>query len=170
MDWHPLSISRRSWWWKSETSWGRRLQKYGCMSHVGRQLSRPLTHSSWHRNERCHPAPGPVGSLSLSGSLALEKITVEYTGHTWDVHSCRSTFQLWLLLLFTALTLHCRLGKGQTPKMQLFLRIIIFLYSANSCCLLTVSMESSKAKIGRLTVSSLCFYIFLMHIDRVHWQ
>ncbi|KAG5731870.1 Peptidase M20 domain-containing protein 2, partial [Termitomyces sp. T112] len=30
----------------------------------------------------CHPAPGPVGSVSLSGSLALEKITVEFTGHT----------------------------------------------------------------------------------------
>ncbi|KAG6872924.1 hypothetical protein C0995_005182 [Termitomyces sp. Mi166 len=30
----------------------------------------------------CHPAPGPAGSVSLSGSLALEKVTVEYTGHT----------------------------------------------------------------------------------------
>jgi len=30
----------------------------------------------------CHPAPGPVGSVSLSGSLALEMLTVEYNGHT----------------------------------------------------------------------------------------
>ncbi|CAA7266203.1 unnamed protein product [Cyclocybe aegerita] len=30
----------------------------------------------------CHPAPGPVGSVSLSGSLALEMISVEYFGHT----------------------------------------------------------------------------------------
>lgn len=30
----------------------------------------------------CHPAPGPVGSVSLSSSLALERINVEYFGHT----------------------------------------------------------------------------------------
>ncbi|KAF5313402.1 hypothetical protein D9611_008575 [Ephemerocybe angulata] len=30
----------------------------------------------------CHPAPGPVGSVSLSSCLALERITVEYHGHT----------------------------------------------------------------------------------------
>ncbi|KAG5636875.1 hypothetical protein H0H81_006536 [Sphagnurus paluster] len=29
-----------------------------------------------------HPAPGPVGSVSLSSCLALERITVEYHGHT----------------------------------------------------------------------------------------
>ncbi|KAG6855820.1 hypothetical protein H0H87_010582 [Tephrocybe sp. NHM501043] len=30
----------------------------------------------------CHPAPGPVGSVSLTSCLALERITVEYFGHT----------------------------------------------------------------------------------------
>lgn len=30
----------------------------------------------------CHPAPGPIGSVSLSSCLALERITVEYRGHT----------------------------------------------------------------------------------------
>ncbi|KAJ3518876.1 hypothetical protein NMY22_g13463 [Coprinellus aureogranulatus] len=30
----------------------------------------------------CHPAPGPVGSVSLSSCLALQRITVEYRGHT----------------------------------------------------------------------------------------
>uniref|UniRef100_A0A8H7XUH5 Peptidase M20 domain-containing protein 2 n=1 Tax=Psilocybe cubensis TaxID=181762 RepID=A0A8H7XUH5_PSICU len=30
----------------------------------------------------CHPAPGPVGSVSLTSCLALQRITVEYKGHT----------------------------------------------------------------------------------------
>ncbi|TFK75626.1 hypothetical protein BDN72DRAFT_885678 [Pluteus cervinus] len=30
----------------------------------------------------CHPAPGPIGSVSLSSCLALERIDVEYSGHT----------------------------------------------------------------------------------------
>ncbi|KAF8895888.1 hypothetical protein CPB84DRAFT_1245860 [Gymnopilus junonius] len=30
----------------------------------------------------CHPAPGPIGSVSLSSCLALQRITVEYKGHT----------------------------------------------------------------------------------------
>ncbi|KAJ6588326.1 hypothetical protein B0H19DRAFT_1205843 [Mycena capillaripes] len=30
----------------------------------------------------CHPAPGPKGSVSLSSCLALERIEVEYFGHT----------------------------------------------------------------------------------------
>ncbi|KAJ3880761.1 hypothetical protein F5051DRAFT_149379 [Lentinula edodes] len=30
----------------------------------------------------CHPAPGPKGSVSLSGSLAIQQLTVEYFGHT----------------------------------------------------------------------------------------
>ncbi|KAF5313399.1 hypothetical protein D9611_008576 [Ephemerocybe angulata] len=30
----------------------------------------------------CHPAPGPVGSVSLSSCLALDRLTAEYTGHT----------------------------------------------------------------------------------------
>ncbi|KAK2460080.1 hypothetical protein APHAL10511_007914 [Amanita phalloides] len=30
----------------------------------------------------CHPAPGPKGSVSLSSSLALQRIQVEYFGHT----------------------------------------------------------------------------------------
>jgi len=30
----------------------------------------------------CHPAPGPIGSVSLSSCLALERLHVEYTGHT----------------------------------------------------------------------------------------
>jgi len=30
----------------------------------------------------CHPAPGPKGSVSLSSSLALQRIEVEYSGHT----------------------------------------------------------------------------------------
>ncbi|KAF9450012.1 hypothetical protein P691DRAFT_811259 [Macrolepiota fuliginosa MF-IS2] len=30
----------------------------------------------------CHPAPGPIGSVSLSSCLALERITVDYKGHT----------------------------------------------------------------------------------------
>ncbi|KAJ7764548.1 hypothetical protein DFH07DRAFT_811620 [Mycena maculata] len=30
----------------------------------------------------CHPAPGPKGSISLSSCLALERIQVEYFGHT----------------------------------------------------------------------------------------
>ncbi|GLB39888.1 putative peptidase dimerisation domain containing protein [Lyophyllum shimeji] len=30
----------------------------------------------------CHPAPGPIGSVSLSSCLALERLTVEYFGHT----------------------------------------------------------------------------------------
>ncbi|KAJ7130272.1 hypothetical protein C8R44DRAFT_63390 [Mycena epipterygia] len=30
----------------------------------------------------CHPAPGPKGSVSLSSCLALERIAVEYFGHT----------------------------------------------------------------------------------------
>ncbi|RDB23724.1 Peptidase M20 domain-containing protein 2 [Hypsizygus marmoreus] len=29
-----------------------------------------------------HPAPGPIGSVSLSSCLAIERITVEYFGHT----------------------------------------------------------------------------------------
>lgn len=31
---------------------------------------------------RCHPAPGPKGSVSLSSSLALKRIKVEFSGHT----------------------------------------------------------------------------------------
>jgi metal-dependent amidase/aminoacylase/carboxypeptidase family protein len=31
----------------------------------------------------CHPAPGPKGSISLSSTLALQRIEVEYTGHTY---------------------------------------------------------------------------------------
>ncbi|KAJ7201031.1 aminoacylase 1-like protein 2 [Mycena pura] len=34
------------------------------------------------RNTRCHPAPGPKGSVSLSSCLARELIEVEYFGHT----------------------------------------------------------------------------------------
>ncbi|KAF8062299.1 hypothetical protein FPV67DRAFT_1421783 [Lyophyllum atratum] len=30
----------------------------------------------------CHPAPGPLGSVSLSSCLALERLNVEYFGHT----------------------------------------------------------------------------------------
>ncbi|KAL9709317.1 hypothetical protein Ac2012v2_007671 [Leucoagaricus gongylophorus] len=30
----------------------------------------------------CHPAPGPIGSVSLSSCLALQRITVDYSGHT----------------------------------------------------------------------------------------
>ncbi|KAJ3568023.1 hypothetical protein NP233_g5984 [Leucocoprinus birnbaumii] len=30
----------------------------------------------------CHPAPGPIGSVSLSGSLALRSYNAHYTGHT----------------------------------------------------------------------------------------
>ncbi|KAG1737477.1 uncharacterized protein EDB91DRAFT_1140061 [Suillus paluster] len=30
----------------------------------------------------CHPAPGPRHSISLSGCLAISRITVEYQGHT----------------------------------------------------------------------------------------
>ncbi|KAF9563860.1 hypothetical protein CPC08DRAFT_661451 [Agrocybe pediades] len=30
----------------------------------------------------CHPAPGPVGSVSLSSCLALQRLIVEYKGHT----------------------------------------------------------------------------------------
>nr|GAT45613.1 predicted protein [Mycena chlorophos] len=30
----------------------------------------------------CHPAPGPIGSVSLTSCLALERIQVEYFGHT----------------------------------------------------------------------------------------
>ncbi|KAJ7253038.1 hypothetical protein B0H12DRAFT_1117157 [Mycena haematopus] len=30
----------------------------------------------------CHPAPGPKGSVSLSSCLAMERLTVEYFGHT----------------------------------------------------------------------------------------
>ncbi|KDR77128.1 hypothetical protein GALMADRAFT_66365 [Galerina marginata CBS 339.88] len=30
----------------------------------------------------CHPAPGPKGSVSLTSCLALQRITVEYRGHT----------------------------------------------------------------------------------------
>ncbi|KAF5350649.1 hypothetical protein D9756_008715 [Leucocoprinus leucothites] len=30
----------------------------------------------------CHPAPGPIGSVSLSGSLALKGISADFTGHT----------------------------------------------------------------------------------------
>ncbi|KAF9045487.1 hypothetical protein BJ165DRAFT_1477668 [Panaeolus papilionaceus] len=30
----------------------------------------------------CHPAPGPVGSVSLTSCLALQRMIVEYTGHT----------------------------------------------------------------------------------------
>jgi len=30
----------------------------------------------------CHPAPGPIGTVSLSSSLALEGVIVEYFGHT----------------------------------------------------------------------------------------
>ncbi|KAF8065234.1 hypothetical protein FPV67DRAFT_1782182 [Lyophyllum atratum] len=30
----------------------------------------------------CHPAPGPIGSVSLSSCLALERLNVEYFGHT----------------------------------------------------------------------------------------
>ncbi|KAF9485625.1 hypothetical protein BDN70DRAFT_889944 [Pholiota conissans] len=30
----------------------------------------------------CHPAPGPIGSVSLSSCLALQRVTVEYRGHT----------------------------------------------------------------------------------------
>jgi amidohydrolase len=30
----------------------------------------------------CHPAPGPIGSVSLSSCLALQRLIVEYRGHT----------------------------------------------------------------------------------------
>ncbi|KAM6501120.1 hypothetical protein JOM56_004134 [Amanita muscaria] len=30
----------------------------------------------------CHPAPGPKGSVSLSSSLALQRVEIEYFGHT----------------------------------------------------------------------------------------
>jgi len=30
----------------------------------------------------CHPAPGPIGSVSLSSCLALQRLIVEYKGHT----------------------------------------------------------------------------------------
>ncbi|KAG6811755.1 hypothetical protein H0H92_005952 [Tricholoma furcatifolium] len=30
----------------------------------------------------CHPAPGPVGSVSLTSCLALQRMTIEYFGHT----------------------------------------------------------------------------------------
>lgn len=30
----------------------------------------------------CHPAPGPIGSVSLSSCLAVQGVTVEYFGHT----------------------------------------------------------------------------------------
>ncbi|KIM41419.1 hypothetical protein M413DRAFT_445430 [Hebeloma cylindrosporum] len=30
----------------------------------------------------CHPAPGPIGSVSLTSCLALQRLTVEYKGHT----------------------------------------------------------------------------------------
>ena len=31
---------------------------------------------------RCHPAPGPKGSVSLTSCLAIQHVEVEYFGHT----------------------------------------------------------------------------------------
>lgn len=46
---------------------------------------------------RCHPAPGPKGSVSLCSSLALQRIEVEYSGHTYD--SCYAYWPLTYLYL-----------------------------------------------------------------------
>ena len=34
-------------------------------------------------SKRCHPAPGPHASVSLSGSLALVQFEIEYFGHSY---------------------------------------------------------------------------------------
>jgi hypothetical protein len=47
---------------------------------------------------RCHPAPGPKESVSLSSSLALQRIEVEYSGHTYD-----SCYAYWPWLIYSCL-------------------------------------------------------------------
>jgi len=44
---------------------------------------------------RCHPAPGPKGSVSLSSSLALQRIEIEYSGHTYVSYDAH-----WLWLIY----------------------------------------------------------------------
>jgi hypothetical protein len=52
----------------------------GCGCAFGSGCTQPVC--------RCHPAPGPRHSVSLSGSLALTKIQVEYAGHTYVYPVC----------------------------------------------------------------------------------
>ena len=47
-----------------------------------------------HERIRCHPAPGPKGSVSLSSSLALQRIEIEYSGHTYVSYYA---YCLWLI-------------------------------------------------------------------------
>ncbi|KAG1717779.1 hypothetical protein EDD22DRAFT_983813 [Suillus occidentalis] len=45
-------------------------------------LGTPAEEGGFGKVMLCHPAPGPRHSISLSGCLAISRITVEYHGHT----------------------------------------------------------------------------------------
>ena len=58
-----------------------------CVMYV---LERPIVKNS--RSQRCHPAPGPIGSVSLSSCLALQRLVVEFSGHTCASFSLAEPF------------------------------------------------------------------------------
>lgn len=88
----PLTAMGRScifdsggrWIWKGETMGDGSIQRNGCLSHV----CDPCLNISavvlllTHVRNRCHPAPGPLHSISLSSCLAVIRLEIEYTGHT----------------------------------------------------------------------------------------
>ena len=44
----------------------------------------------------CHPAPGPPLSASLSACLAIQRLTVEFHGHTWVIIISRGAMRALL--------------------------------------------------------------------------
>lgn len=84
-------------------------------------LHKHLGEKNWsllwaYYSQRCHPAPGPRSSVSLSGSLALFRTQVEYFGHTYA--SFRS-FLPAAHLYHIALMLPSHLGKVKMHSTRL---------------------------------------------------
>lgn len=70
----------------------------------------------------CHPAPGPARSASLSSCLAIQRLIVEYHGHTYASHPASHT----RVDYFVERTLPSRRGKGRTRWTLRSLRILAF--------------------------------------------
>lgn len=68
---------------KGHPSGKGRIQGDACMLDVRRCSA--YTPISYYTPYRCHPAPGPEHGASLSSSLSLQRLSVEYRGHTYVV-------------------------------------------------------------------------------------
>jgi len=71
------------WIWQGEIVGEGSIQRDGRVSHVcGHACLTTVGSLLICVRDRCHPAPGPLHSISLSSCLAVIRLEVEYSGHT----------------------------------------------------------------------------------------